>query len=61
MEINNLRKGLKAKVNRLNEMQGMKSILVGQLAMCSMLIKRRHLIFWGINSIAYFLRVKLKD
>ena len=26
-EINDLRKGLKAKVNRLNEMQGMRSIL----------------------------------
>lgn len=26
-EINNLRKGLKAKVNRLNEMQGMMSVL----------------------------------
>ena len=32
MEINDLRKGLKAKVNRLNEMQGMRSILVGRLA-----------------------------
>lgn len=44
-EINDLRKGLKAKVNRLNEMQGMRSISAVQVATCNTQICGSSLIF----------------